>query len=254
MDNIESGRTQFDDLCEALRLKIKAFKKQNPNLSGLQIAKIFGMASSTLNRIENRSIRTPSLDQVVKVLRGVGAHDELIRFMDEFYPSISDTFRKHISYGDNQILKQDDLRVILEPEYFKVFILAVCGDGVSVEYLKNHFGHSGCRKVEFLVSKKILKLDGNRYKQDENSQLRIGKYAIKKFVTTLIDQCYKPNSDEGYSSGFSTISTCSIKSEETIIQVKAILKEARDRIRLLVDSDEGKGDIKYFVTMCCDTI
>lgn len=254
MSNSGPSNQQFEDLCEALRFKIKAFKRENPNLSGLQIAKIFGMASSTLNRIENRSIRTPSLDQVVKVLRGVGAHGELIEFMDEFYPAISDSFRKHIEIKND--VKPDEfiMKLIFEPGNYRVFILSACGNGVTEDYIKSTLGLDGILRAEKLKDKGILSLKDGRYSLEKDSPVSFNKIFAKDFLINLIQDQYTVENNNGIETGIAIASTCSVRDQKTIDEVKRILKNAKESIHRLVDSEEGKGDIKYFFTICCDTI
>lgn len=254
MSNSGPNNQQFEDLCEALRFKIKAFKRENPNLSGLQIAKIFGMASSTLNRIENRSIRTPSLDQVVKVLRGVGAHGELIEFMDEFYPAISDSFRKHIVYKKDSLPDEHLMKLIFDQANFRVFLLAACGNGVSEEYLKENLGLDGVQRLEKLRTAGVLKSKNNRFVVDEGCPIVFNKLYAKDMLVRTIGDHYKAEKNTDIDTGVAIVSTCSVKDQRTIEEIKRILREAKQSIHRLVDSDESKGDIKYFFTLCCDTI
>ncbi len=254
MSNTGPSNQQFEDLCEALRFKIKAFKRENPNLSGLQIAKIFGMASSTLNRIENRSIRTPSLDQVVKVLRGVGAHGELIEFMDEFYPAISDSFRKHIVVHENVKSDEDVMKLIFEEGNFRIFILAICGRGVSQDYIKTNLGQEGQLRAEKLEVAGIIEKKEGIYTLNPNCKLRFSKAYAKKLHLQLISDQFVPQNTNGIETGIAITSTCSVRDQKVIDEVKKILREAKEKIHQLVDSEESKGDVKYFFTMCCDTI
>ncbi len=254
MSNTGTTNQQFEDLCEALRFKIKSFKRENPNLSGLQIAKIFGMASSTLNRIENRSIRTPSLDQVVKVLRGVGAHGELIEFMDEFYPAISDSFRKHIVHKENVKPNEHVMKMIFEPGNFRIFVLAACGSGVSKEYIKDTLGLDGVRRAEKLIQENIINSKDGLLVVGNNSDITFDRVYSKDLLIRLITDQYTIENGNGIETGIAIASTCSVKDQATINEIKKILKNARDSIHRLTDSDEGKGDIKYFFTICCDSM
>lgn len=254
MSQTGSHNQQFEDLCEALRFKIKSFKRENPNLSGLQIAKIFGMASSTLNRIENRSIRTPSLDQVVKVLRGVGAHGELIEFMDEFYPAISDSFRKHIVYNNDNRPDENLMRVIFDQSNFRVFILAACGNGVSGSYIREQMGLDGLKRLEKLKSAGVICLRDELYTLNENASISFDRVSSKELLQRIVEDHRKPDHLSPDDLGMAVVSTCSVKDKETILKIKKILVEAKHTIHKLVDSDEGKGDLKYFFTLCSDTI
>lgn len=255
MDSVLGHEQQYDDLCEALRSKIKRFKRENPNLSGLQIAKIFGMASSTLNRIENRSIRTPSIDQVVKVLRGVGAHDELIGFMDEYYPAISDTFRNHhIECQRNNVEDRSLINLVLDQSYFKIFMLGICGQGVSSELISRMFGLEGLAKADELVSKTIFSYDGVIYKQAENCTISFDCFSSKELMLKTVENFYRPKANSNIDKAMLSVDTFSFENPNFAKEVVSILKDARNKIIALADNQNNKGDCKYFVTMCCDTI
>lgn len=254
MDAVLGHEQKFEDLCEALRSKIKSFKRSNPNLSGLQIAKIFGMASSTLNRIENRSIRTPSIDQVVKVLRGVGAHDELIGFMDEHYPAISDTFRKHISVSKTQLLDNETVKIIFEQRYFRIFMLAASGRGISSRDVLTTLGTNGVNRANELVAKKILKLDGENYTLDDKSGLMFDAYSVKELMLKTVSNFYTPKNDSVIEKAVLSLDTFSVRDGEVAKQVVQILRSARSQILNLVDSEENKGNNKYFIALSCDAI
>jgi len=115
------------ELCLILRDRIRDYKKKHPRLSSQQIAKRFNMASSTFNRIENMDIKTPSLDQLIKVLRGTGNLGELLGFLEKFYPEISKTYSNYYNKFPNTQGSESYNRFIENPKYFKILLMIVTG-------------------------------------------------------------------------------------------------------------------------------
>ncbi len=87
--------SQYVELCKSLRTKILNFKSEHPRLSSQQVAKLFDMSNSTLNRIENIEIKRPSVEQVLKILCGVGSKSDIQKYLDKFYPELSDVYFEH---------------------------------------------------------------------------------------------------------------------------------------------------------------
>lgn len=86
-------------LVEFLQQKIREYKKAHPRYSSSQIAKLWGLSTSSLNRIENLETKRPSVEQALRILKGVGFKDNLIETLAKFYPELNEIF----NYEANQI-------------------------------------------------------------------------------------------------------------------------------------------------------
>lgn len=107
------GFGKEESLCFFLRKSIREYKKLHPNFSSSQLARNWGLSSSSFNRIENLEVRIPKVDQVEKVLRGCGKEKEILPLLKKFYPNLTGLFEwlfkdrpqknkssGHISYDD----------------------------------------------------------------------------------------------------------------------------------------------------------
>lgn len=80
------------ELVGFLQQKILEYKKAHPRYSSSQIAKLWGVSTSSLNRIENLETKKPSLEQAIRILKGVGIKNKLFETLGEFYPEIKEVF------------------------------------------------------------------------------------------------------------------------------------------------------------------
>ena len=76
-------------LSEFLKDQIWRYKKAHPRYSSSQIAKLWGLSTSSLNRIENLETKKPSVEAAVRILKGVGQEDNLFETLEKFYPELS---------------------------------------------------------------------------------------------------------------------------------------------------------------------
>jgi DNA-binding XRE family transcriptional regulator len=83
-------------LVEFLQQKIWEYKKAHPRYSSSQIAKLWGLSTSSLNRIENLETKKPSLEQAIRILKGVGRKHQIFETLGEFYPELKEVFLSQI--------------------------------------------------------------------------------------------------------------------------------------------------------------
>jgi len=81
-----------EDLCIELQKRIAKFKELHPRLSSQQVAKLLDMSNSTLSRIENNEIKKPSIEQVLKILKGTGSTQDIYKYIKAYYPEIVTTY------------------------------------------------------------------------------------------------------------------------------------------------------------------
>ncbi len=79
-------------LNEFLQEKIKDYKKAHPRLSSSQIAKKWGMSTSSFNRIENLETKKTSVELSIRILKGVGMTDVLFETLGQYYPEFRDLY------------------------------------------------------------------------------------------------------------------------------------------------------------------
>jgi len=243
-----------EDLCQALRRRVKHYKREHPALSSQQIAKKFNMSSSTLNRIENQDIKNPTIDQVLKVLRGTGETNDLLGFIEEYYPDIADTYKR--VYKDNgtaEFLSSDTESYFVKEDYFRIMLLAFTGDGTSHEEILSLFGKQGEKKLRELVVKEIITLKANGKLGAPERDYNLSQESMKHLLSMTIKECYKSN-ELGKSGNFLAMMTKSIDRKKISKEIGDILDDTRKKVLKVLNNPENKGEDKYFVGLVADEL
>jgi transcriptional regulator with XRE-family HTH domain len=249
---VEVMSTRNDgELCQILRQRILTYKKAHPRLSSQQIAKRFNIASSTLSRIENMDIKTPSFDQVVKVLRGTGNTDELLEFVEKFYPELS---RAYVEYFKSKATPESTEIIqsyISNPKYFKILMM-ITSVGMNEKEVSRLYGNLGLSILEDLIAKKIVtyssSCDGYIVSDqmvvfDELTSVNI----FKNFLAEFAEDYEYNDLSRMYSVDF-----VGINKEKVLPEIMSILRTARLNIKKLTDKPENQGDDALFVGIAGD--
>ena len=101
-----------DSLCFFLRSKIREYKKAHPNFSSSQLARNWGLSSSSFNRIENLEVRVPNVDQVEKILKGCAKEEEILPILKKYYPSLTSLFEWLLT--NRPKMNKESARVVYE--------------------------------------------------------------------------------------------------------------------------------------------
>jgi hypothetical protein len=76
------------NVAEFLQQKIQDYKKSHPRTSSAQLARMWGLSTSSLNRLENQETKRPSVEQALRVLRGCGLRREISSVLPDYYPEL----------------------------------------------------------------------------------------------------------------------------------------------------------------------
>lgn len=154
------------NICEVLQEKIRKYKRQHPRFSGSQIARKWGLSTSSLNRIENGDIRNPTIDQSIKVLKGVGIDKDVVEFIRTYYPDIHESlFAYYIETSDSVELEKTLETFFQDESTYKMMLIASTKNGLSENYVLQEYGRSG--------HKKFMKLAANGYLINKNGNFFI---------------------------------------------------------------------------------
>lgn len=239
-----------EDLCQALRRRVKHYKKEHPALSSQQIAKRFSMSSSTLNRIENEDIRNPTIDQVLKVLRGTGETNDLLSFIEEYYPDIAETYKQVYSHNlDNNKVDSELEQYFEESNTFLIMILAYTDKGTSLEEIEQEMGIKGVRTLRQLIKKNILSVYEGEIRGTD-STVKFSQETTKKLLLNTIDSCAQSETINKMKN-FLSIQTTGLSDEGTRL-VTNILKKTYEEIDNVFKNEQFKGENKYFVGLVSD--
>ena len=186
MDAVVSSN---ETLIDALGLRIRTYKKEHPNLSGAQIAKRFNMTGSSFNRIENGDVRVPTIDQVLKILRGTGATGDILKYLDAHYPQIAETYREVYDTRNTEFISTDLEFYLSDNDKFLIILLALTGSGTSREEILNEFGNRGLTELDYLLSKNLLiEVDGVIGKNDKT--LNASPQTLVKLLSMTVGSCF----------------------------------------------------------------
>lgn len=249
---VEVMSTRNDgELCQILRQRILTYKKAHPRLSSQQIAKRFNIASSTLNRIENMDIKTPSFDQVVKVLRGTGNTDELLELVDKFYPELSKAYLEYFK----SLARPEGTEIVQSylsnKKYFKI-MLAITAVGISEKQVSKLYGEQGLNILEELIRYKVIKhnseydcyiVSGESFALDEKTSIEIFRNYLSEYSRDYkIDDLQRMFS----------VDVMGINKDQVLPEVLNVLREARLKIKKLTDRPENQGDDALFIGIAGD--
>jgi transcriptional regulator with XRE-family HTH domain len=239
------------ELCKLLRERIRTYKKAHPRLSSQQIAKRFGMTTSSFNRIENMDILSPGIEQVVKVLKGTGNLDELVEFMNKFFPEISSTYFDF--YARNKSEESGDLlcEYLRKEKYFLVLIITMVY-GISENDLIKALGKNGLEIADELVEKGLVTIKDSYYTNatadfwiNDETTIELFKNTISSFGSDYNSNDY----DRQYCIDF-----LSCDKHKVLPEVMKILRKARQDIVDLVDQDKNNGKDVLFLGFVGDII
>lgn len=182
MDKVYLNRPS---VCEVLRAKIQKYKREHPRLNSSQIARRFGVSSSTFNRIENNDIKNPSIDQAIKILRGIGDCEGVADFVRTYYPDIHEgLFEYFVESAQATVLDESVEKYFCDESTYKMMMLATSKCGLDENYVLQEFGRTGHQKFMKLAAKGILvNRDGKFFTSAKDVYLNIGTTAeLNKFL------------------------------------------------------------------------
>ena len=175
------------NICEVLQEKILKYKRKHPRFSGSQIARKWGLSTSSLNRIENGDIKTPTIDQSIKILKGVGVDKDIVEFIRTYYPEIHESlFAYYIETSESVELEKSLETYFQDESTYKMMLLASTKSGLKENFILQEYGRDGHKKFMKLASKGYLIHDNGSFfipgvdvHLDQLSSLKVGQFLLK---------------------------------------------------------------------------
>ncbi len=216
--------TKSPTLCEVLREKIRGYKRAHPRYSSSQIARRWGLSASTFNRIENMDIRTPTIDQAIRILKGTGTNKEVVEFIKEYYPDIHSSLFGHFQESNSNNIHNNSVEEYLKDEStYKMMMFASSSNGLSEQYILDEFGNSGHKTFMKLAKEGcLINKDGSFYTKDsdyilsETAGLKVAHFQSKNVFENI------QNGKEGKYKGYVTYESIN-------------LDKIRDRLNEIID-------------------
>ncbi|WP_157765603.1 helix-turn-helix domain-containing protein [Halobacteriovorax marinus] len=249
---METAVSNNETIVDALALRIRTYKKEHPNLSGAQIARRFNMTSSSLNRIENGDVRVPTIDQVLKVLRGTGASGDILKYLDANYPSIAETYREVYDTRNTEFISQDLECHLNDKDKFLIILLALTGDGTTREEVLCEFGRKGLSELEYLLEKgHLVEEDGVIGKNDKI--LNTSFETLKNLISLTAMQCLK--TDKCIENiNYLHFKSVGVKDLSVLKRIRGILSDAEAEVAELLNDPNNLGSERIFLGMVSDTL
>ena len=225
---MEAAIANSETLASALAVRIRTYKKEHPSLSGAQMARRFGMPASSLNRIENEEVRVPTIDQVLKILRGTGATGDILKYLEANYPSIAETYREIYDSKNRELLPQGLEARLNDKDKFLIILLALSGDGTSREEILTEFGRKGLSELEILVnSGLLLEEDGVIKCGDRNFTTSL--QTMKRLLFFSVEECFKD--DKALENvNYLQYGAVGVKNQDIAKKIRVILSDAQLKI------------------------
>ncbi len=230
-------------LCEVLREKVKDYKRAHPRFSSSQIARKWGLSSSSLNRIENMDIKTPTIDQAIKVLRGCGSNEEIVEFIKSYYPEIHESlFSFYIETSKTNELDESLEKYFQDPSTYKMMLLASTKGGLSEQYILHEYGRSGHKLfMKLAADGLIINKNGRFFTKgpatylDAVSSIKAGTLLMDELSSKLIVTGEVPRTD--FRIIYENVNVSKVKD-----QVNSLVEEYYFEIKKILKDPENNGD------------
>ena len=244
--------TYTSDLCADLSKRVREYKKSHPALSSTQVAKRFNMSTSSLNRIENCDVRMPAIDQIIKILRGTGAKGDLLKYLDEHYPIIAETYREAYSSKGNDFVDVDLEFYLNDKDKFIIILLALTGSGTSREEVVSEFGVKGEKELDFLLNKGLLEEKGGRIGNND-SFLTLSFNSLKTVLASSVESCFKTDGS-GMGHNYIAYRASRVNREKVSEKLIGILQDAEREIMELFNEPSNQGNDDIFFGLVTDSL
>lgn len=251
MDNIvyaESART----LCEVLAERVKSYKRKHPRLNSHQVAKRFNMSASSLTRIMNGDIRTPSIDQVLRVLRGTGC-DDILAYLEEYFPEVAGAY-KDIYRSMRDKVKYSELHAeeyLSDDKYFRILLICFSRIGTTRNQIFEAFGQVGVLALDHLNEREIVKVDEDGRVRGCSDLISFSDKTVRNVLSKSVMHC----SDLSFRNSYNFLSYHSESiSKEGQKKIQEILFDANEEIKKIISMKEYEGDMQVYVGLVSDLL
>lgn len=240
-----------------LQDSVHDYLNRNKNISLNGLAKRCSISEPTLRRIKNGQIKTlPTLTTIVDLLCSLNKVDKIPELIELYKETpIGDFLAEHfsvlsstdLSYEFNQEL-DDALRDNIS---YLVFKLSCNTSGVTRKKIQEMFGRLGTDKLDALVGKGLVKLEGNVYRTAiEGFSLGHETFvdhfkAVADFIKTGEIGPKKNNLFYNFSESVN---------EKGMREILQIQRTALKKIAKILNDEEFVGDIPLFVLSAIDTL
>lgn len=252
------SQEESQSIAEELSNRIRAYKRKRPNLSSQNIAKRFGISASTFNRIENLDIKTPTFEQIVRVLSGTGHDEDLVKFVESKFPHLSTLLatKTTIENADKKIVINNKVRdYLINSRYTKMVAYIMSKKRVTRNSFKEEFGNDGLIILDELIQDKVVR--------DESGQLCVSKeyhYVpsvsdVRDILINLLQTSFDvKGAQERKSANIISLQMKSINAKKVLPIMYEKLSDLRHEFDAIIRNPENIGDDPIYMGLVCDTL
>ncbi len=249
---VQALRTS-NTLCGFLKNCVRTIKGTYPNLSSIQIAKKLGIPTSTLGRIENQDVQSPSFSYAMRIVRAACKNDEIMKFISKFYPEMEQIIKTVYSGNQNAQFVSAEIEEFFEdPNMYELTMFITSYDEILEKEIINRFGQKGQHQIQNLIENEIVRREGDKIVLC-HSKVNASQKTVHKLLQHLIQHNYDVNAF-GEKDNWLTVQYDSVDKNYVMPKMKKILERANQELRELINSSKSKGKDVVWVGLSMDCL
>ncbi|MBA2403265.1 MAG: hypothetical protein H0V66_00715 [Bdellovibrionales bacterium] len=243
-----------DDLISQLHQLINTYLEKYPQVSLNALATRSNIPVSTLRRISLGQQKSDIAPHTVLNLTSYLLKEKnLVDLLKKVDPVIKEYLEKHFGqfiFASEQRVYDVDLNSYLQDQHrYFIYKLAANHNGTTLMEVMELFGRQGEVKVLDMKSLGLIFEEGGRLHakdKDFSLDLKVASSHLPELV-----RFYKPETlGQGLNIFYSMSESMS---EEAIVEIKNIQREAANKIAAIMDDKNKKGEIPYFSINLAET-
>jgi len=231
------------NVCEMLQSHIRNFKKEHPRLSGAQIARRFGVSTSSLNRIENGDIKNPTIEQAVKVLRATCGPETVAEFMRTYYPDIHHGLLDYFKASSERVeLEEDVEQYFCDESTYMMMLFATTKRGLSENWVLQEYGRTGHQKFMKLAARGVLVNRDGRFFAG-NGDIELSHKSALKVIEHVHKDAFNELTVTGENKNFSTyLEHARVDYKKIGKDISILIEDFRFEIDNILKKANGSGE------------
>lgn len=243
-----------DDLISQLHQLINSYLEKFPQVSLNALATRSNIPVSTLRRIslgqQKSDIAPHTVLNLTSYLLKEKNLSDLLKKVD---PVVAEYLERHFGqfiFASDKRVYNVDLNTYLQDQHrYFIYKLAANHNGTTLMEVMELFGRQGETKVVEMIGLGLLKEEEGRLHakdKDFSLDLKVASSHLPELV-----RFYKPEELVKGKNLFYSLSES--VTEEAIVEIKNIQREAANKIAAIMDDKNNKGDIPYFTVSLAET-
>lgn len=203
-------------------------------------------------------IKTPTFEQIVRVLSGTGHDEDLLKYLEINFPMIPKLICSHYvdNLGEELSVIPDDVRTfITNPQYTKILCFILCKKNTTRNELIKEFGRDGVQLADELLEKNIIIDDGVRLSVSSKYVYVPHINDVRQILQNLIATSFnsrEANKPDSYN--FITIQMKPLNAQKILPIIKDKLNKLYHEIDELSKDVEYEGNDPVYVGLIADSI